>query len=135
MELENNVTQPMFLSNMAYMKEEHSPFETPCPSPKGFLQGLVILMIMKMLMGHHQIHFLVSKLVLSLILLMPSLMGHHQILISMIMNASHLQAISTKVTGMVKSLNFEEVKPVRFSVQDEVSCVSSAENECRNKMG
>uniref|UniRef100_A0A6N2LE34 Uncharacterized protein n=1 Tax=Salix viminalis TaxID=40686 RepID=A0A6N2LE34_SALVM len=39
MELENNVTQPMFLSNMAYMKEEHSPFETPCPSPKGFLQG------------------------------------------------------------------------------------------------
>ncbi|KAJ6672387.1 MYB PROTEIN-RELATED [Salix viminalis] len=33
------------------------------------------------------------------------------------------------------SLNFEEVKPVRFSVQDEVSCVSSAENEGRNKMG
>lgn len=171
MELDNNVkkenpvSQPMFLSSKACMKEEYFPFETPCPSSKGFLQGFSHLddhdnangsssnPLFGVQTGSNFDSFDAfpygpsSNIDLYDYECKPFAGningggGHGQVNDNFQSGGySNLSSQRNSIDEIgsnqgYTSLSFEEAKPVSFVVQDEVSCVGTAENECKNKMG
>ncbi|KAI9384573.1 hypothetical protein POPTR_012G082000v4 [Populus trichocarpa] len=171
MELDNNVkkekpvSQPMFLSSKACIEEEYFPFETPCPSSKGFLQGFSHLddhgnangsssnPLFGVQTGSNFDSFDAfpygpsSNIDLYDYECKPFAGningggGHGQVNDSFQSGGySNLSSQRNSIDEIgsnqgYTSLSFEEAKPVSFVVQDEVSCVGTAENECKNKMG